>query len=415
MFATVPVIGNGGTADNPIVLPMLDNAQDAQMAKPFENVTITDDSTYIIVRVKLDSDAKGVFTIESLKYGFYYDEAAAAYMMMGERAVVEQALRNLTFDARDRPNDAVGTKETTTFTLTVKDVEDEDGEDISSFIKVESFTANRAPVDIQTTGLTASELAATNTVVGTLSGTDSNSGDAASLTYTLLDSADGRFKIVGNQLLVDNGFKLDFEQAQSHRVTVQTKDQSGATYVETFTINVGDVPAEQTAGSAFDDVFKGGAGKDTLGGGAGNDKLWGGAGNDTLSGGAGNDKLWGGAGKDLLTAGAGKDIFVFDIKLNKKTNLDKIADFNVKDDTIWLDNAIFKKLGAKGSEVKPERLNKKFFTIGNKAKDKDDFVLYDNKKGILLYDADGSGKAKAVEIATVKKGLKMTFADFFVI
>ena len=42
---------------------------------------------------------------------------------------------------------------------------------------------------------------------------------------------------------------------------------------------------------------------------------------------------------------------MFDTKLNKKTNLDKIADFNVKDDSIWLDNAIFKKLGKKDREA----------------------------------------------------------------
>src|SRR5690606_26243283 len=136
------------------------------------------------------------------------------------------------------------------------------------------------------------------------------------------------------------------------------------------------------------DVFKAGAGHDRLSGNTGNDTLSGGAGNDVLMGDAGNDILWGGLGKDTLTGGAGKDIFAFDSKPNKKTNLDRISDFSVKDDGFWLDNKVFKKLGMKGSETKPAKLNKKFFTIGAKAKDKNDHLVYDNKKGVLFYDAD---------------------------
>ena len=66
-------------------------------------------------------------------------------------------------------------------------------------------------------------------------------------------------------------------------------------------------------------------------------------------------------------------------------NLDTISDFSVKDDTLQLDNAVFKKLGKAG------KLNKAYFTIGDKAKDKNDYIVYDKKTGILSYDADGSG------------------------
>ncbi|MGO4574274.1 calcium-binding protein, partial [Microvirga sp. 2TAF3] len=58
---------------------------------------------------------------------------------------------------------------------------------------------------------------------------------------------------------------------------------------------------------------------------------------------------------------------------------------------------------------------KGFFTIGDKAKDKDDYLIYNKKTGVLSYDADGSGKGTAVEIAKLSKNLKMTAADFFVI
>ncbi|MDF2813256.1 MAG: hypothetical protein K0S56_4287 [Microvirga sp.] len=83
-------------------------------------------------------------------------------------------------------------------------------------------------------------------------------------------------------------------------------------------------------------------------------------------------------------------------------------------DTIYLDNAAFKKLG-KGSFTKPGKLNTAFFKISDKARDKNDYVIYDRKKGVLWYDADGSGKGAAVEISTLSKKLKMSVLDFFVI
>jgi serralysin len=153
-------------------------------------------------------------------------------------------------------------------------------------------------------------------------------------------------------------------------------------------------------GSRFADILNGGDGDDTLDGGDGADRLNGGAGNDTLRGGLGNDTLQG---------GTGKDVFVFDTAPNKRTNRDKLVDFSVRDDTIQLDNGIFTKLGSKTGTLK-----KGYFTIGAKANDKNDYIVYDNKKGVLLYDADGSGKGKAVEIATLSKNLKMSYKDFFV-
>ncbi|NIX76638.1 calcium-binding protein [Microvirga sp. c23x22] len=166
--------------------------------------------------------------------------------------------------------------------------------------------------------------------------------------------------------------------------------------------------------AALLDTLTGGSGKDALTGDGFANLLKGAGGNDTLKGLAGNDQLWGGAGNDVLTGGTGKDIFVFDAKPNKKTNFDRITDFSVKDDTIWLDDAVFKKLG-KGTVAKPGKLNRAFFTVGDAAKDKNDYLIYNKKTGVLSYDADGSGAGKAVEIAILKKGLAMTAADFFVI
>jgi Ca2+-binding RTX toxin-like protein len=167
-------------------------------------------------------------------------------------------------------------------------------------------------------------------------------------------------------------------------------------------------------GGADDDRIFGRFGNDVMDGGTGDDEIEGGRGTDRLLGGAGNDKLNGGLGNDLLNGGRGKDVFIFNTKLNKTGNVDKITSFSVKDDTIWLDNAIFKKLGS-GSELKPGKLNKNFLTFGSKAKDKNDYIVYDKAKGVLYYDADGSGKGAAVKFAQLKKGLAIDHKDFFVI
>jgi Ca2+-binding RTX toxin-like protein len=275
---------------------------------------------------------------------------------------------------------------------------------------------NDAPTNIVLAGSSVMELSGTGAVVGTLSAQDPD--DQAGFTYTLLDNAGGRFRLNGSQLLVDNGFALDFEQAASHVVKVRVSDSSGATYDKSLTISVTDWMGEFTTGTPLADIFKGGVGNDTLSGGSSSDKLYGGIGNDKLSGGTGNDYLWGGDGKDTLTGNAGKDFFVFDsfnAKTNKKTNVDAIKDFKVKDDTIYLDNAVFKALGKAGTELKPAKMKKDAFVIGSKAQDKNDRIIYDNKKGILYYDADGTGAKAAVQIATISKKLLMTEKDFFII
>ncbi|MGO4573084.1 calcium-binding protein [Microvirga sp. 2TAF3] len=217
---------------------------------------------------------------------------------------------------------------------------------------------------------------------------------------------------------------------------------------------VGNAAANTIDGGAGDDTLDGASGADLMRGGAGNDlyyvddigdqivetssggtadhvissvsyilaayvenltasgfgalKLTGNASNNTITGNAAANTLNGGLGKDVLVGGAGRDVFVFSTKLGS-TNIDKIADFDVKDDTIHLSKAIFSKIAKKGA------LSKGAFWIGAKAHDKDDRIIYDDKKGILYYDADGNGAGKAVQFATIAKKLKMTAADFFVI
>lgn len=139
---------------------------------------------------------------------------------------------------------------------------------------------------------------------------------------------------------------------------------------------------------------------------------------DVLSGDLGGDRLFGGLGRDYVTGGAGKDYFVLDTAVAKKknANIDRFADYSVRDDTIWLDNAVFKALGKKGSFAKPAKLKKDAFFFGNKAHDRDDHIIV-RKTGKIYYDADGSGRQAQIEIATVSKKVAkaMTEKDFFIV
>ncbi|MBM1170771.1 Ig-like domain-containing protein [Microvirga arabica] len=241
------------------------------------------------------------------------------------------------------------------------------------------------PHDIALSNTRIEENAAAGTIVGVLTGSDVD-GDA--LAFSLTGDAGGRFAISNGRLVVKDGVRLDYEQATSHMLTVRVTDGSNAAYEEIFVVHVNDEPSARIVGSSSSDLLKGGSGRDVL---------------------------WGKLGNDRLTGGAGKDVFVLDTKANKSKNKDQIVDFNVKDDSLWLDNKIFTTIGKLGSETKPVQLKKDFLVIGSKAKDKNGYVIYDNKKGKLFYDADGSGKGKQVEVATLSKNLKMTEKDFFIV
>lgn len=165
----------------------------------------------------------------------------------------------------------------------------------------------------------------------------------------------------------------------------------------------------ETAEDAAAVSLTGNALANTLAGNAGKNVLKGSSGNDRLEGLLGDDLLYGGAGKDVLIGGAGKDPFVFDTRPNKTTNLDTISGFSAMDDTIRLENAIFKGLKKTGT------LSKSAFVTGSKAKDSNDRILYDKKTGDVLYDADGSGKTAAVKIVKIAEKVALTHADFFVI
>lgn len=165
---------------------------------------------------------------------------------------------------------------------------------------------------------------------------------------------------------------------------------------------------DQLQGGAGKDVLKGESGNDNIRGGIDNDTLFGDAGNDILYGEAGNDALYGGTGLDTLYGGAGSDRFVFDTTLGK-SNIDTIKDFDVRYDTILLDDDVFRKVGAVGD------LAASAFVIGTQALDANDRIIYNKSTGALYYDADGSGSGAAVQFATLGKNLALTASDFDII
>jgi Ca2+-binding RTX toxin-like protein len=129
-------------------------------------------------------------------------------------------------------------------------------------------------------------------------------------------------------------------------------------------------------------------------------------GNDMLDGGAGADKLFGGAGGDSLKGGLGVDGFYFDTAPDAAANVDKILDFSVADDTIFLDKSVFNGLAAPGA------LAGGAFVNGAAAGDADDRILYDKGAGKIFYDGDGSGAAASVLFAQVTAGTALTHLDF---
>ena len=195
----------------------------------------------------------------------------------------------------------------------------------------------------------------------------------------------------------------------------------------------GSITPQETSGV---DYMEGGAGSDALYsfdgndelyGGGGNDKgtiqvahvntykdgtlqsikagLFAGDGNDQVHGGGGDDDIHGGNGNDQLWGDGGADHFFFDTALNAGSNVDKIGDFSRdQGDKILLSEAIFDGIG--------ESLAKKEFVLGGKAKDGNDHLLFNQKKGFLYYDEDGKGGAGKILFATVEKGTSLTHTDF---
>ena len=147
-------------------------------------------------------------------------------------------------------------------------------------------------------------------------------------------------------------------------------------------------PANNTGDAAQGDTY---VSIENLSGSNFSDALYGNGGANAISGGNGNDLLVGYGGNDTLTGGAGADRFDFRSPLSATTNVDRISDFNVADDTIRLENAIFTALTAVGTLASAAFASNSTGLAG----DSSDRIIYEKDTGELYYDADGSGRVGA--------------------
>ncbi|MFN6206648.1 MAG: DUF4347 domain-containing protein, partial [Planctomycetota bacterium] len=122
----------------------------------------------------------------------------------------------------------------------------------------QSFTINLTDVDefdvgAVTDGNAAANSVAENSANGTAVGLTASASDADAttntITYTLDDTAGGRFAINSSTgvVTVANGSLLDFETATSHNITVRATSADGSWSTQTFTINLTNVNETPTA------------------------------------------------------------------------------------------------------------------------------------------------------------------------
>jgi Ca2+-binding RTX toxin-like protein len=164
--------------------------------------------------------------------------------------------------------------------------------------------------------------------------------------------------------------------------------------------------ADLLDGGLGQDLLAGGQGRDTLMGGDGADSLDGGDGADSLEGGEGDDSLGGGAGHDSLTGGAGADSFLLGAG---RADSDVIADFLSGTDILLVSAAAFGGGLVAGGDASGH------FVVDGPATAATATFLYDSASGALLFDADGTGRGRAVLVATLENDALLTAADIQVI
>jgi Ca2+-binding RTX toxin-like protein len=132
--------------------------------------------------------------------------------------------------------------------------------------------------------------------------------------------------------------------------------------------------------------------------------------NNRLDGNAGNNTLDGRGGYDVLTGKGGADSFVFRDAL-EPPNIDRITDFNVNDDTIELESAVFRAIKGTGMLTAAQFAA----NASGTAVDASDRIIYETDTGKLFYDSNGSAAGGATQFAVLSPHLELTNSDFFII
>ncbi len=191
-------------------------------------VTVSENTTVVTTVTATDTDTR-----QTLTYSIAGGADAAKFTINSATG----ALSFVSAPNYESPTDSGGNN---VYDVTVQ-VSDGKGGTATQAIAVTVTSVNEAPTDLSLSANTVAENAANGTVVGTVSGTDPDSGDTK--TYSFTDSAGGRFAINSStgQITVANSSLLNYESATSHTVAVRVTDSGGLTYDETFTINLTNV------------------------------------------------------------------------------------------------------------------------------------------------------------------------------
>ncbi|PBB85315.1 calcium-binding protein [Mesorhizobium sp. WSM3876] len=125
-----------------------------------------------------------------------------------------------------------------------------------------------------------------------------------------------------------------------------------------------------------------------------------------VNGNYGDNKINGGGGSDTLKGYGGHDAFVFDTALGSG-NVDRIRDFQVSQDKIHLDHAIF-------AGLQQGALASGNFHVGQGAHDANDHIIYNSSTGALSFDSDGTDGHAQTQFATLASHLHLGASSFLV-
>ncbi|MCX7418541.1 MAG: DUF4347 domain-containing protein [Planctomycetia bacterium] len=175
-----------------------------------------------------------------------FDGAAAVYSLSGAdaaRFTINSSTGELTFVSipnYESPNDS-DTDNIYEISVTVSDgAGGSDSQAISVTVTDSNEFAVTNPTDIDNAADAVNENAANGTVVGVTGFATDADATTNGITYSLFDSAGGRFAINGSTgiVTVANGTLLDYEAATSHNITIRATSADGSIANNNFTINV---------------------------------------------------------------------------------------------------------------------------------------------------------------------------------
>ncbi|TVU55592.1 MAG: hypothetical protein EA414_00885 [Arthrospira sp. PLM2.Bin9] len=166
--------------------------------------------------------------------------------------------------------------------------------------------ANQPPTGLDLSNESLREGVLAGTVVGTFTTTDPDPGDTFTYEFVngLGDADNALFSITDNYLTIN--ISPDFGTQNSYDIRVQTSDQWGASFEQTFTVDIQEL--EKINGTAGNNILRGNLSDNLIRGLAGNDRIFGVGGNNVLNGGDGNDIIHGGSGDDIIYGGNGDDM-----------------------------------------------------------------------------------------------------------